>query len=71
MLVHLYPASKRSKYNKYREAWHLLLNATKGKADGPIRIQACSDEEEAAQGDAREAKARAGIRKMFRPLLQA
>jgi hypothetical protein len=68
-LLHLYPESKRSKYNKYREAWHLLVNAAKGKADGPITIQACCDEGDAAQ-IAREVTERAAIRKMFRGVLQ-
>lgn len=69
MLLHLYPESKRSKYNKYREAWHLLVNACKGRADGPISIQACCDETHTTES-AREITERAAIRKMFRGVFQ-
>jgi PD-(D/E)XK endonuclease len=35
---------KRRKHGEYREAWHLLLEACKGAATGPIDIHACCDE---------------------------
>ncbi len=38
------PGCKRQKYEKYREAWHLLLEACKGAAGGPIDIHACCDD---------------------------
>jgi hypothetical protein len=38
------PGLKGQKYGDYREAWHLLLDAAKGRPDGPIDIQACCDE---------------------------
>jgi hypothetical protein len=44
------PGMKEQKYEKYREAWDLLLDAAKGGGEGPIDIQACCDEDEAAQG---------------------
>ena len=69
VLLHLYPESTRSKYNNYREAWHLLVDAAKGRTDGPISIQACSDEEEAAQG-AKALTQRSAVRRMFRGAFQ-
>ena len=62
------PGMKGQKYEKYREAWHLLLDACKGRAEGPIDIQACGEEEAAA--GAREVVRRAAVRKMFRGVLQ-
>ena len=69
MLLHLYPASKRSKYNNYREAWHLLVDAAKGKTDRPISIQACCGESDAAESD-RELMRRSAVRGFFRTALQ-
>jgi PD-(D/E)XK endonuclease len=63
------PGMKGQKYEKYREAWHLLVNAANGGAEGLIDIHACCDEEEEAQS-AREAKSRAAIRRMFRGVFQ-
>jgi hypothetical protein len=40
------PGSEEQKYERYREAWHLLLEACKGAAAGPIDIHACCDEAE-------------------------
>jgi hypothetical protein len=70
MLLHLYPASKRSKYNKYREAWHLLVDACQPTAKGPIDIHASCDEE-AETRVAREEIERAAVRRMFRGVLQS
>jgi hypothetical protein len=64
------PGVKKQKYEKYREAWHLLLDACGGGTQGPIDIQACGDEGDAAQRR-REAMERAAIRKMFRGVLQS
>jgi hypothetical protein len=64
------PSMKKQKYGKYREAWHLLLDACKGGTQGPIDIQACCDEEEAATG-AREVMGRAAVRKMFRGVFRS
>ena len=64
------PGMKGQKYEKYREAWHLLVDACKGGSDGPIDIQACCDDGDAAR-IAREVRERAAIRKMFRGVLQA
>lgn len=70
MLLHLYPESKRSKYNKYREAWHLLVDACQPPAKGPIDIHASCDEE-AETRVAKEAIERAAVRRMFRGVLQS
>ena len=40
--VYLRPGSKEQKYEKYREAWHLLLEACKGA--GPVDIHGCCEE---------------------------
>ncbi len=63
--VYFRPGVKEQKYEKYREAWHLLMDAAKGGDDGPIDIHAGCDEGEAAQG-VREVMGRSAIRKMFR-----
>ncbi len=62
--VYFRPGMKGQKYEKYREAWHLLVDAAKGVGEGPIDIHACCDEG-AAQG-VREVARTAGVRKMFR-----
>ncbi len=65
MTLHLYTASQRSKYNKYREAWHLLVEAARRKDEGPIDIQACAGEEAVCEsGD--WVKPWLVIREMFR-----
>jgi hypothetical protein len=48
--VYLKPSMKKQKYGKYREAWHLLLDASKGGTQGPIDLQACGDDGDTAQG---------------------
>jgi PD-(D/E)XK endonuclease len=67
--VYFKPGMKGQKYEKYREAWHLLLDAAKSRTDGPIDIQACCDEGDAAEGSA-ELMRRAAVRKMFRSVFQ-
>jgi hypothetical protein len=59
---------KEQKYEKYREAWHLLLDGCKGGSEGTVDIQACCEEEMA--GDAKEVMGRAAVRKMFRGVFQ-
>jgi hypothetical protein len=39
--IGLYPKLERSKYNCYKEAWHLLSGGTPGYVD---RIEACAEE---------------------------
>jgi hypothetical protein len=39
-----------------KEAWHLLLDAARSKADGPIDLQACSGEAETAGGTEEETR---------------
>ncbi len=64
------PGMKGQKYEKYREAWHLLRETGGGGGGGPIEIRACCDDGDAAQ-IAREVAERGAIRKMFRGVLQA
>jgi hypothetical protein len=66
--VYFRPGMKEQKYEKYREAWHLLLEACKAKSDGPIDMQACCDEGD-AEG-ARELMRVAAVRKLFRGVFQ-
>jgi hypothetical protein len=63
------PGAKGQKYGKYREAWHLLVNAAKGPSDGRIDIRACCDSAETAEA-AKERIQAAMVRKMFRGLFQ-
>jgi hypothetical protein len=72
--LHFRPEFRRQKYDKYKEAWHLLLNAAKGRTDGPIDIHACCNEEEATvearlgpEADT-AAESELGVRTMFRAL---
>jgi hypothetical protein len=55
------PGMKGQKYEKYREAWHLLVNGCGGGDDGPIDIQAGCDE-----GEADQLMQRSAVRRMFR-----
>jgi hypothetical protein len=72
-MLHFTPDSERQKYGKYQEAWHLLLNATKGRDRKGLEIRACGDgENEAGVGGAREggqaARGTSRVRRMFRGL---
>jgi hypothetical protein len=62
------PHYKRQKYGQYQEAWHLLLNASKSKHEGPIDIRACCDEAETA--GARKLMQPPAVRRMFRGVFQ-
>jgi hypothetical protein len=42
------PGLKGQKYSEYREAWHLLLDASKGRTEGPLEIQACCEEDDSS-----------------------
>ena len=42
------PGLKGQKYSEYREAWHLLLDASKGRTEGPLEIQACREEDDSS-----------------------
>jgi hypothetical protein len=64
------PGMKEQKYEKYREAWHLLVDACQPPAKGPIDIHASCDEE-AETRVVREAIERAAVRRMFRGVLQS
>jgi hypothetical protein len=57
------PSMKGQKYGEYREAWHLLVNASKARVEGPIDIRACCDADDAAAGTS-------AIRNMFRRVFQ-
>ena len=63
------PGVKGQKYGEYREAWHLLVKASKGRTDDPLDIRACCDEGDAAAGVG-ETMRTAAIRKMFRGVFQ-
>jgi PD-(D/E)XK nuclease superfamily protein len=68
------PGMKGQKYGEYREAWHLLVDACRGGADGPIDIQACCGEGDAGEGEVQSEVQRGRrklVRKMFRTLFQA
>jgi hypothetical protein len=67
--VYFRPGVKEQKYEKYREAWHLLLDAAKGRDEGPVDIHACCDGEDVAQ-DVSEVMRPSEVRKMFRGLFQ-
>jgi hypothetical protein len=64
------PGMKGQKYEKYREAWHLLVDACQPTVKGPVDIHASCDEE-AETRVAREAIERAALRRMFRGVLQS
>ncbi len=72
--LHFTPRGKRQKHGKYREAWHLLLNAANGQ--GPIEIRACCDHAETAESSNQEihpdpkASSNSTIRKMFQTLFR-
>lgn len=64
------PGLKGQKYGAYLEAWHLLLEATKGRAEGPLEIQACCEEVERGMQIDRRPESGAVIRGMFRTVFQ-
>jgi hypothetical protein len=72
--VYLRPGSKDQKYEKYREAWHLLLEACKGGVAGPIDIHACCGEAarttEGIHIDVNATKSVFTVRSMFRTFFQ-
>lgn len=57
------PGVKGQKYDEYREAWDLLLNAADGPQGGPVEIHACQE------GGAERMRAGA-VRKMFQRVFQ-
>jgi len=69
------PGQKEQKYEKYREAWHLLVEGCKGPERPPLEIRACCDDETAGElGDGvpidRGAKPEPMVRRMFRTLFR-
>src|ERR1700693_2827776 len=64
------PGMTGQKYEKYREAWHLLVDACQPPAKAPVDIHASCDEE-AETRLAREEIERAALRRMFRGVLQS
>lgn len=68
--VYFRPGVKGQKYGKYREAWHLLLNAAKGPERPPLEIRACCDESDAEQGVRDEIES-AAVRRMFHRVFQS
>lgn len=74
--LHFTPRGKREKHRKYREAWHLLLNATKRRGDPPLEIRASRAQPPTARkSDKRipthpNAKPHSAVRKMFQMLFR-
>jgi hypothetical protein len=76
--VYFRPGVKKQKYSEYREAWQLLVEASKDPKLPPIQIHAncddrdpvesCAEAEQIEGGDARSPSA---VRKMFRELFQS
>jgi hypothetical protein len=69
------PQGKRQKYGRYQEAWHLLLNATKGRRKQGTEIRACIEDGDAAGAsregeDAQAARGTLRVRRMFRGLFE-
>jgi hypothetical protein len=62
--VYFEPGYKDQKYGEYREAWRLLVDASKSKMRGLVEIQACCDQTDAAEGA--RALGSDAVRKMFR-----
>jgi hypothetical protein len=73
--LHFTPDSERQKYGRYQEAWHLLLDATKGRGKKALDLRACSDDLDAAEAggewvSTQAARGTARVRRMFRGLFQ-
>jgi hypothetical protein len=65
------PGFKGQKYGGYREAWHLLMAATKGSGKGRLEIRACCDEAEPGIGrDLQPRGLQSVVRRMFRGVFQ-
>jgi hypothetical protein len=67
------PGMKKQKYLEYREAWHLLVEATKGRGKKAVDIHACADFEDVESAGRRWESVQAerstsGVRRMFRGL---
>jgi len=71
--LHFRPEFWRQKHDKYKEAWHLLLNAAKGQGEKGIDIRACAESED-MESNGREwrsvqaERATSRVRRMFRGL---
>jgi hypothetical protein len=72
--LHFTPDSDDQKYGKYQEAWHLLLEAAKGRGRKGLEIRACAGNEDAESFDlgseVRAARSSDRVRRMFRGLFQ-
>jgi hypothetical protein len=71
------PGFKGQKYGEYREAWHLLVDACKGRTGGTADLQACCEEDGSTEVDSPAgSRSMAGqtvrpmVRQMFRTLLR-
>ena len=64
------PGVRGQKYGKYREAWHLLLDAGKETDPPPLEIRACCDDAEGIRTDVESFRLSRTMRKMFRVLFQ-
>jgi hypothetical protein len=66
--LHFRPEFRRQKYGDYKEAWHLLRKAAKGKGNGPLNIRACCDDGDAA--GARKLMQPSAVRRIFQGVFQ-
>jgi len=71
--LHFTPGSKRQKHGKYREAWHLLLEASQARNEGPLEIHACLAQPERGECIAANVSAARlrSVRCMFRSLFKS
>jgi hypothetical protein len=63
------PGVKGQKYGEYKEAWHLLLNASKGRTEARLEIRACCDPAETVETE-KEGIQTSTVRRMFRRLFR-
>ena len=74
--LHFRPEFRRQKYDKYKEAWHLLLNAANGGKKGWAIHASCENGggaevcENGAQMSERGARGTARVRRLFREVFQ-
>jgi len=75
--VYFRPGAEGQKYGEYREAWHLLVSAARGRSDGPVEIRACCEGDDLAENCEErgqtepQAEFQTVVRRRFRALFQA
>jgi PD-(D/E)XK endonuclease len=68
--LHFTPDSEQQKYGKYQEAWHLLLEAAKGRGKKGLAIRASSEDGDEAEVSGRSERGTARVRRMFRGIFE-